>query len=170
MTKIIIFEDEDKIILPKCGGDVAPISLEVLLLEMLGNVNIGCFQTPGPEIDELVRYVCRTEDNLSLRRLDLFIANNEQGISLTDDENLVIGCRCSLGPCPTTSVEKNMIDASVPNLLPSTRPDQASSRLAHSSLFKTTACFVKTVLPAFQGTGISTLLLAFPDWERKVKF
>ncbi|SUB44596.1 Uncharacterised protein [Brucella anthropi] len=100
MTKIIIFEGEDKIILPKCGGDVAPISLEVLLLEMLGNVNIGCFQTPGPEIDELVRYVCRTEDNLSLRRLDLFIANNEQGISLTDDENLVIGVPVQFGTMP----------------------------------------------------------------------
>lgn len=137
---------------------------------MLADVNVGCFQTSGSQIDELVRYVCRTEDDLSFRCLDLFVANNEQGISLTNDENLVIGCRCNLGPCPTISVEKNMIDASVPNLLPSTRPDQASSRLAHSSLFKTTGCFVKTVLPAFQGAGISTLLLRTSRSGRQVKF
>ncbi len=63
------------------GEALCPVSLEVFLLKMPGNVNIGCFQTPGAQIDELVWYVCRTEDNLPFRHLDLFIANNEQGIS-----------------------------------------------------------------------------------------
>ncbi len=79
---------------------MCPVSLEVFLLEMLGNVNIGCFQTSGSEVDEFVRYVCRTEDNLAFCYLNLFVANNEQRISLTNDENLVIGVPVQFGTMP----------------------------------------------------------------------
>lgn len=72
-------------------------SLKVFLLEMLADMNVGCFQTPGPQIDEFVRYVCGTEDDLSFCRLNLFIADNEQSFPLADDENLVIGVPVQLG-------------------------------------------------------------------------
>jgi len=73
----------------RCGSH-CPDSLKVFLFEVSGHMNIGCFQASWTQIDELVRYVCGAEDDLPFCRLNLFIANNKESISLAYDENFVI--------------------------------------------------------------------------------
>ena len=54
-------------------------------------MDIGGFQSPRTEIDELMRNTGRPEDNLTCFAFETIVADGEERPPLADDEDLVVG-------------------------------------------------------------------------------